>query len=796
MMENSNLSPSSILASGNQGSVVSGQELDQSVFLKNVERFEHGELKLLLDNPFLGSLPRFLSQLHAQSQSDRIHLFLDRFSECTTARDGRVRERAVMILSLFADVLKDRPETQPLFQRTCSLLIQWLRIETSNFSVVEKVLRQLGDNCRLMMAEERWQEVGEFLGVISGIQSGRMKKNDSVRSQATQVQERLADDAILELLTQAFLLEEGELRAVCEDLLIQLGRPAGMYLLKRLLVCQNSDHRFRLIGLIMASGHVIVPILSECLKKDPPWYVIRNIILIITALNDQSLLALVLPYLGHEDIRVQQQVIDCIQEIGGTRKHEYLRQALKIVKDELRIWLIMQLGQPGDQESVDSMLDLLAERDQFSPHVRDDMLIKLCNGLRFAPQSRAVNLLHQLIDERLQGGGEEEADLVVAAARHTLHILEPQLRHLSRQLPLDEEQVSFVGDVDALEKARLKLQDLDARIDRLVQHRQITQAVTLLGEQAIVAARKKDFVTAELLTDKMFKVDPKALDELIRISNIIEEEKSTSVTSHYIKTWLSLYNALGLEEFNALYSVLRHQHYHAGELIVRQGEIDSSLYFVNSGQVRLACHRGNRELFLKRLYPGEMVGLAPFFGVSVWTVTLTAITPVELQVLSREALSRICGDYPEIEAHLYGYCRENDRVPEWLQVSGEERRESPRHDVSIIIRNILLDDYEGETRYRFKSRLVELSEGGCSYLVRIADQGNARLLLGRKVRSVIPVGETDSVTVNGTIVGVIFQEYGQRDYSVHVKFNQLLSESKVMDIVRKKKRHYLTIPDK
>ncbi|MBC8208825.1 MAG: cyclic nucleotide-binding domain-containing protein [Desulfobulbaceae bacterium] len=760
---------------------------DQELFLENVERFEHGELQFLLDNAFVGSLAKYLSEIFVQGDQDQIYRLLNRLGESSQDHDGHVRERGVLTLSLFLEGIKKGSKNLPVVQQVMFVLVEWIRLETSDFPVVETVLQQLTDNCLQHLKSQRWEEAKSFLNVISLVQSGRLKKNNIVRALAGKTQEKLSDEEILASLLQAFLHNDDGQRAICEDLLISLGRPAGLYLVKMLLTSQDREHRFRLIGLIIAAGHAIVPILVECLDKNPPWYVIRNIVLIITALKDSSLIELVLPYLQHEDVRVQRQVIDCIQEIGDSRKREYLRQALRLVNDELRVFLIMQLAQPDDQDSIDSMLDMLTERDQFDQNVREDMLVKLCNGLRFAPQPRTVNLLNQLVDERLQSGGAEETDLVLAAARQTLHILQPQLRHYTRQANSENDGVSFDGDVEVLKKVRNELKALDNKINQLVKSKQTGRAINLIAERAILAARQKDFVTAELLTDKMYKVDPDALDELMQVGNIIEEEKSTAVTSHYIETWSALYELLGSDEFDALYSVQRAEQYQSDELIVRQGEIDSSLYFISSGQVRLTCNRGNREIFLKRLYPGDVIGTAPFFGISVWTVTLTALTPTGLQVLSRDGMQKIRGEFPELEERLYGYCRQNDRVPEWLRISGEERRDSPRNGTSIIIHNILLDNYESATKYQFKSRLVDLSTGGGSFLVRIADKDNARRLLGRKLRSEIPLGEADTVTVISTIVAVVFEKYGQRGYTVHIKFNQPFSENRVMDIIRQKK---------
>ena len=54
------------------------------------------------------------------------------------------------------------------------------------------------------------------------------------------------------------------------------------------------------------------------------------------------------PYLSHRDIRVQQQALSCITKISGENLQDRLLAALKSVHEELKIKLVMQLGQAGD----------------------------------------------------------------------------------------------------------------------------------------------------------------------------------------------------------------------------------------------------------------------------------------------------------------------------------------------------------------------------------------------------------------------------------------------------------------
>ena len=68
--------------------------------------------------------------------------------------------------------------------------------------------------------------------------------------------------------------------------------------------------------------------------------------------------------------------------------------------------------------------------------------------------------------------------------------------------------------------------------------------------------------------------------------------------------------------------------------------------------------------------PGEIVGVGPFFDVSVWTVTLTAMSAVKVQILEREDFLKLLLQHPGLESSLADFCRRSDKIPELLKNVG------------------------------------------------------------------------------------------------------------------------------
>ena len=768
--------------------------------LVNLEQaLKQGRSEVLLNNEFLENFPDLIATHCQDNEQDRIGVLIDKIAEstccedakllgeCDCNKDSKLRERAVMALSLCLDGLQ--PEEHPgLIKQLIAILLQWLRAETIFLSVCSPVCKQLQTYGLRLLEEGLWKDCNPILDVFYKIQSGELNKSNAIRSVVCRAQDGMAQDYILEELILVSLRGRGERRTIAEKTFLHLGRKAAVHLLDALISSQNKEDRLRIVKFIPAIGSVSVSVIKEYLKRELPWYAIRNIILMIETMGDPELLSLVLPFFKHEDVRVQQQLLDCIVAIGVEDKGSYLLAAMREVSDELKPNLVEYLGKTAEPGSMDLFLDILAQRDEISSHGRDELLQALAVQVRLSDSVRAVNLLTVLVEERSEHH-DPESDPVVKVALQSLHILnyrfkgEEILEEPEEEPPSDEDldAVSFDGDPATLGIAKRKVHKINEQVASLLGEDKVSEASQLLYEQCVEAAMMKDFTVAELLIDRILEVDPNAVAQLIKAGERIEEEKSSAVSSSHISLWQDLYDTLTTEEFNALYYALKQKRYTTGSLIVEQGTSSPVLYFINSGEAKLTYQREKEEIFLKRIAPGEIVGGGTFFDISVWTVSLTALENVDLHVLDRETYLELLETYPGIKRCLVEFCRKNESVPKLLQVSGADRRLSVRYPVALIVKHILMNkDGQASTR-GFKGELTDISTGGLSFYIKISKQENARLLLGRDIQSNLNVDEEEMLPCRGQIVAVRFQQDIERSYSVHIQFDTPLPD----DIVRR-----------
>ena len=114
-----------------------------------------------------------------------------------------------------------------------------------------------------------------------------------------------------------------------------------------------------------------------------------------------------------------------------------------------------------------------------------------------------------------------------------------------------------------------------------------------------------------------------------------------------------------------------------------------------------------------------------------------------------------------------------------------DRRSLKRVKVSGIGQINILNKAGVPMAKTFKGELTDIQVGGLSFEVRITKEETARLLLGRRINvkysfaQSIPAVNVDQ---NGIVVGVYAFPF--EDYSIHVKFDNMLDKTVIGTIMR------------
>jgi len=343
--------------------------------------------------------------------------------------------------------------------------------------------------------------------------------------------------------------------------------------------------------------------------------------------------------------------------------------------------------------------------------------------------------------------------------------------------------------VDKKEAEGLPVADDDfirqmGRVDQLVKDKDTGSAAKLLFEMIVKYAGEKDFEKAEGLRDKLMDVEPMALSDIIKSGEIIEEEKSKSIDQEHMRLWSELYKNMTPEESSTLFFALKSVKYGPGHTIFKKGDHDSRLYLINKGQIKLVFYQGDREILIKELKPGDMLGEDAFFSLSLSTMTAITLSAVELNYLEKDILSKWELKSYGIEPKLHDYYLKIKRADDTIESKASQQRTHERVGISGKVRVQFMDSAGIAVGESIIGALSDISEGGMSFYLNIKKEKITKLFIEPRLnlKFSLPVGGAPQrFDLNGTMVAAIPHYY---DYSIHVKFDNRL-EKQVIEGARK-----------
>jgi len=303
-------------------------------------------------------------------------------------------------------------------------------------------------------------------------------------------------------------------------------------------------------------------------------------------------------------------------------------------------------------------------------------------------------------------------------------------------------------------------------------------AVKLLFKMIVQYAEEKNFIKAEQLRERMLEVDPMALDEIISSAEIIEEGKSQSLDPIHMQIWSKLYDMLDTEEKNELFYSMQDSVLGINKAVFSQGKLDTNLYFINQGQLKMVYENKAGDVLLYTLGSGQLAGQENFFSNTVCTTSLITLSNVNLKYLAKDTLLKWKTELPTLEQKLNDFCDGFPSATKLLQSKKMDRRALKRIKLSGKGLINLLNRAGEPIGKSFKGALSDISVGGLSFEIRISKEETARILLGRRISIALNVSKSIASQVidqKGIIVGVY--PFPFEDYSIHVKFDKQLDQA-------------------
>jgi CRP-like cAMP-binding protein len=324
-----------------------------------------------------------------------------------------------------------------------------------------------------------------------------------------------------------------------------------------------------------------------------------------------------------------------------------------------------------------------------------------------------------------------------------------------------------------------------AQVRGLVKQDQLDSAKELILKLIGEYAAKGNFEDAERFRTWLVEIDPMALTEIIQAAEIIDEEKIASVEKIDIEAWSELYDELSTEEFATFIHATQRKNYGNEDVVFNQGDMQSGLYFINSGTVKVYYQDKTEEKLIKTAVKGDILGADTIVDASVWTVSAACLNSAEVMYLDGAELQGWREEYPALETKINEFCKNYASLQEYFESTERDRRAAERHGLTGKVTSVLLDENQQDTGFSTQGDLYDVSRGGLAFFMRISQKKHARVLLGRNIKVMVPMEGAPGrqIDILGSIIAARSRQNAENEYSIHIRFNDELSSANLQAII-------------
>jgi len=628
-----------------------------------------------------------------------------------------------------------------------------------------------------------------ILTLFHQIRSGQIRHPAAIKAIVAKVQDRGIKRAHLPQLLAACLADPNNETLSCR--LIFQGPVAVHFLVESLIKADNAPDRLKIIDLLTYSPNLLPAIVHERLQEHMVWYGKRNLIKLLGETGKEEDAERILPYLRHEDFRVQRETFLTLYKLAGRNRKQLLLRALDESAESIKVQIVDALVNFCDPEVAGKLVALLESHEQFTENNRKNLLLQLLATLGRCPCPPAYKGVSAFLQTRGQRATRKITDQVWVAAEKALKFLHNELQETRRK----HVQASQLRKNAMKQAAKMSKNPISKRIITGLPEEQAARSCLAQGDKIAAVelvlgliervARLRNFVQAQKLREWLIDIDPTALSEILRAAEIIDREKIAAIDKSHLEIWGGLYDILSTDEFSAVYHALNHKEFENEERVVNQGDLLGNLFFINSGKVKLYFDKNGKDVLVKIMGRGEIFGAEAFFDASFWTISAASIGPSEISILRVDTLLEWAEEFPGLESKLHNFCKKFKNIEDFVKQSENDRRLYKRYRISGRVLTTLVDNRGRSLGTDFKVELADISEGGLSFLARISQRVHGRLLLGRKMQLSLPPMENfgDEVMLVGDILAVKNTYAVENDYSLHMKFDTLIDRKLLHDIV-------------
>ncbi len=720
-------------------------------------------------------VPETIKECLAMDDGKKIDLIFSQLVAGLHNENEKLNRKAAYYLASTLECLVESGEWQRL-DRLLPAIQQAVIIAGKDDDTAGQCINSLIQLASHHIGNDRYDTAREALMIIIS-PANRHLLTEDFQAQAQQMINDMATVPLMEKLLATYLKGKKK-QEEAGRLLTTFGKKAAEFLMDPLSLDENLEDRIAILRLIDNIGLPAEDTLRRVLQRSKPWYVTRNIIKLLGRLGNPECFPEIAHFLDHEDIRVKTEVLRAVGMIDTSAKKIFLLDALETVPRQLTEQVVFLLGDIPDSSLVVPLAELLEETAKFRSTASDSLQITICQAVGKIGSIKALPTLKKIIANNSPPGASEkelQQKPILKAAIAAVKLIERGGIQKIQNTRMSKNRGIIVTSDPVVAK--------ESAIFRLAMSGDKKNATRKLFELIIECVVEKDFLNAERLRDRFNEIDPRALREIIQSAEIIDQAKNGVIVRGYLDVWSSLLDELTAEEFSAIYHELEHRTLEPEEMLVSQGDKNDELFFINHGSVKIYYKQDYHKIFIKSLTGGNLAGES-FFDASIWTISLSALTPSRISILKRSSFIRWQEAFPGLEQKLKDFYNRSNDVYDLLNSKGLNRRVYERYNVSRQV-SIQMTDGAGKAIGReFIAKPTNISRGGLALQFRISSQNHGRVLLGRTMQITIPIGgKSSDLIVLGQVLGVHPVSDKSPDYKVHLVFTEVLTQETLQSVL-------------
>ena len=266
------------------------------------------------------------------------------------------------VLTGFLDIMGE-----VLMHPKLNILVEKLALrmgQESDFSGVYKACADFAERfAKELIFNELYPAADRLLQLFAAHAAPEPPRHVEQRRRAVLALETIASEDVSRLLVTVYQHGEPLAQQQVGQMMLKMGPRMIGVLFDLLKTTEDRKLRRSLLDLLVGLGPALLTIIQEELPKgDNPWYLTRNLLVLVQEVGTAAQAEWVVPFLGSADVRVRKEAAKTLMTIDPSAARETLRRQLYDKDQAIKRHAISSLGQMKDVESIGVLAALINKR--------------------------------------------------------------------------------------------------------------------------------------------------------------------------------------------------------------------------------------------------------------------------------------------------------------------------------------------------------------------------------------------------------------------------------------------------